>query len=52
MRRLQRDRQRRRSLQIKLRARQKMRPTTLSSVSTSELSQNTLCRPSDPAIAP
>ena len=30
----------------------KMRPTTLSSVSPSELSQNTLCRPSDPMIAP
>ena len=33
MRRLQRDRRRRRSLRIKLRARQKMRPATLSSVS-------------------
>ncbi len=30
----------------------KMRPTTLSSVSTSELSQNTLSRPSDRVIAP
>jgi hypothetical protein len=30
----------------------KMRPTTLSSVSPSERSQNTLCRPSDRVITP
>jgi hypothetical protein len=30
----------------------KMRLTTSSSVSTSELSQNTLCRPSDRVMAP